>query len=258
MSQILHYKSYGAIDKPCVVLIHGLFGSSDNLSVIRRALENDYFVINIDLPDHGESPWSDAFSFKRSAQQLASTLQHIGISSASFVAHSLGGKVAMTLCHMQAQLINHLIILDMAPVAYEPRHHNVISGLTNVDLATVQSRKDAQLQLSEHVKDVGTAAFLLKSLYNDDGIWKWRFNLKMLVRDYPILSKWDLTDELVFTGKVLFIKGQHSDYITSQHQAIIKQQFPNATAKIINAGHWLHAEKRTIVNTLITKYLNGY
>lgn len=240
-----------------MVLIHGLFGNSDNLSVIRRALESQYFVVSIDLPDHGESPWSDVFSFENAAMQLEATLQHLDIATASFVAHSLGGKVAMTLCHMQAQLISHLIVLDMAPVAYKPRHHNVIKGLTSVDLTLVKSRKDAQLQLTNHIKDAGTEAFLLKSLYNDDGIWKWRFNLNLLVRDYHILSQWNLTDKLVFSGKVLFIKGQNSDYITSQHQALIMQQFPNASAKIVSAGHWLHAEKPKIVNTLITKYLNG-
>lgn len=254
---MLHYKTFGNVNKPCVVLIHGLFGNSDNLSVIRRALESQYFVICIDLPDHGESPWSEKFDFESSAKQLLSTLQHLEITSASFVAHSLGAKVAMTLCHIHAQIIKHLIVLDMAPVAYEPRHHNVIKGLTSVDLSLIQSRKDAQIQLSNHIRDTGTEAFLLKSLYNEEGIWKWRFNLNLLVRDYHILSQWNLTNKLVFKGKVLFIKGQNSDYITSQHQSLIMQQFPNANAKIVNAGHWLHAEKPKIVNTLITKYLNG-
>lgn len=257
MSQILHYKTFGDKDNPCVVLIHGLFGNSDNLSVIRRHLESQFFVVSVDLPDHGESPWSEAFSFENSANQLYMTLQNLRIEKASFVAHSLGGKVAMWLSYLYPQLIQRLIILDIAPVEYEARHHNVIKGLTSVKLNNVGSRKDAQQQLAQHIDDAGTQAFLLKSLYSVQNSWKWRFNLALLVRDYHVLSQWALNNKVVFEGKVLFIKGQQSDYITRQHQSIIMQQFPNASAKIVNAGHWLHAEKPKVVNTLITKYLSG-
>jgi len=258
MLETLNYQEHGPSDKDTsvLVLIHGLFGSADNLSVIRRAFERDYRVISIDLPDHGESPRTKGLNFERAAQKVALTLKQLGITKASFVGHSLGGKVAMYLSHINPLIIDKLIILDIAPVAYSPRHQNVIKGLTAVDLLAITSRKDAVTRLSKFVTDAGTQGFLLKSLYQDEsGQWQWRFNLNQLIADYDHISQWPLSEKVVYNGKVLFIKGQHSDYITSDHQAVILRQFPKAEAKIVSAGHWLHAEKPQIVNSLITKHL---
>jgi len=238
-----------------VVLLHGLFGSSDNLSVIRRHLEQDYRVINIDLPDHGKSARSDKFSFDNYANKVYTTLQNLDIHVASIVGHSLGGKVAMWLAHLQPQLVHKLIILDIAPIAYEPRHQSVLEGLNAVSLTSIKSRKDAELGLSEFISDAGTRAFLLKGLFEESEQWQWRFNLRLLTRDYTLLSDWPDINESVYEGETLFIKGEKSNYILAQHQAVITKQFPQAKAKLVNAGHWLHAEKPQIVNGLITKHL---
>ncbi len=276
MIELLHYQVHGLdnVLEPSrdlsqsgmVVLLHGLFGSADNLSVIRRSLDEEFCVLSIDLPDHGQSPWSTHFDFEQGASQIISTIEHFYMSNGlnalqcplNLVAHSLGGKFAMHVAHARPDLIRKLILLDIAPVAYEPRHHNVISGLQSVDLSSITSRKDAQVQLSKHVKDASTQAFLLKSLYQKkDGDWAWRFNLELLVRDYPDLSAWNISDKLRYRGDTLFIIGQNSNYVSLEHQSTIKAQLTNASAKIVAAGHWLHAEKPQVVNTLITKYLHG-
>lgn len=260
MLKSLHYTQSGATDinnrtKPVVVLLHGLFGSSDNLSGIRRHLEGQFEVINIDLPDHGLSPHSQAFNFERYAQQVLLTLNQLDIKKASIVGHSLGGKVAMWIAYLLPSLIDKLIILDIAPCAYEPRHQEVIKGLQSVPLDTIESRKQAQQYIAKFIKEPSTQAFLLKSLFEQDEGWQWRFNLHVLVRDYALLSDWTLGDKIVFDEEVLFIKGEHSDYLLAEHQSAIKAQFPKATAKLVSAGHWLHAEKPQVVNSLITKHL---
>jgi esterase len=242
---------------PVVVLLHGLFGSSDNLNVIGKHLAQNYRVINIDLPDHGKSPRSAIFSFDDYAKKVIATLGTLNINRASIVGHSLGGKVAMWIAYLQAQLIEKLIILDIAPVAYEPRHQSVLQGLAAVQLNSISSRKDAESQMSHFIEDAGTQAFLLKSLYEEDGRWRWRFNVELLTRDYKLLSAWPLLNKLVYAKETLFIKGEESDYILAEHQAIILKQFPKAKAKLVKAGHWLHAQKPQIVNSLITKHLQG-
>jgi esterase len=240
-----------------VVLMHGLFGSGDNLSVIRRHFEATHHVISIDLPDHGRSPQSQHFSFDTWAQQVIKTIRSLHIDKALLVAHSLGGKVAMRAASLAPELIDKLVVMDIAPVKYDSRHHNVIDGLSNVKLDEIADRKEAMAQLSEYVKDPGTRSFLLKSLYQDEAkIWQWRFNLPLIIRDYVLLSDWPFKGTL-FSGDITFIKGTNSDYITAAHKATIMAQFPNARAKIIDAGHWLHAEKPQLVNTLLTRILLG-
>jgi len=263
MSELLFSQAFGEAHldssphQASVVLIHGLFGSNDNLSVIRRHFEVSHHVISIDLPDHGRSPRSEHFSFDGWAQQVIQTLTSLHIDKAFVVAHSLGGKIAMRAASLAPELIEKLVVMDIAPVQYEPRHHNVIDGLSNVKLNIITDRKEAMTQLSEYVKDPGTRSFLLKSLYQDDDKhWHWRFNLPLLIQDYSLLSAWPFEGEL-FSGDITFIKGSNSDYITSAHQTSIMAQFPNAKAKIIDTGHWLHAEKPQLVNTLLTRILLG-
>lgn len=259
MLETLHYQSYGRSDSeaPCLVLIHGLFGSGDNLSMIRRHFEQDYRVISLDLPDHGQSPWSSSFSFENYAQQVILTLSSLGITKANIVGHSLGGKVAMYVAHLKPEMLDKLVVIDIAPVSYEPRHNNVLDGLESVDLGKIDSRKTAQASLKGFVEDAGTQAFLLKSLYQDGKQWKWRFNVDLIVKEYLHMADWPLEDVEIFTGDVLFIKGLKSNYITEKHQSKIMKQFPNASAKLVDAGHWLHAEKPSIVNKLITKHLQA-
>lgn len=261
MLENLFYQSFGDSHKaslpnqPSLVLLHGLFGSSDNLSVIRRHFEGSHHVLCIDLPDHGKSPRSKSFSFDTWAQQVIDTIALNHITSANIIAHSLGGKVAMRVASLQPELINKLLVMDIAPVAYAPRHENIINGLSAVTLSELSDRNQAMTQLSEYIADPGTRAFLLKSLYQDDfKSWHWRFNLSLIKRDYHLISDWPF-DGVLFSGDITFIKGKQSDYIGPQHRAAIMQQFPYAKAKLVDTGHWLHAEKPQLINTLLTRIL---
>ena len=40
-----------------VILMHGLYGSADNLGTLARTLEGDYQAITVDMRNHGVSPW---------------------------------------------------------------------------------------------------------------------------------------------------------------------------------------------------------
>jgi esterase len=257
MSHGLYFQTHGdrASPLPALVLIHGLFGNSDNLSVIRRHFENDRYVVSIDLPDHGKSQRSETFSFDAAVQKIVALLEELNIPKYVLVGHSLGGKMSMLVAHQRPELISQLVVMDIAPIPYPARHHAVFNGLNSIDLASLNSRNEAKQALSEHLEDPGTQAFLLKSLYQDEnGNWAWRFNLPLIVRDYDALSDWQHIPEC-FNGPTLFIKGAESDYIQSAHQSVIMEQFPQASAKVVQAGHWLHAQKPQVVNALITKFL---
>lgn len=250
----LHYQRSGSGDT--VVLLHGLFGSLDNLGVIKRGLEEHFDVLSIDLPDHGKSPHSDEFSYNKYAQDVAQVLESNDVLSCTIVGHSMGGKVAMHIALNRPRLVKRLVVADIAPVRYEPRHHNVLNGLNAVPLEKIKSRKEAQEAMEEHIEDPGVIQFLLRSLTKDDNNqFKWRFNLPLLQRDYSKLSE-GIEAGPKYEGPTLFIKGGNSDYITADHQNHINDLFPNAKAKIIQGtGHWLHAEKPSIFTKLVKDFI---
>jgi esterase len=242
-------------DKPWIMLIHGLFGSLDNLSALRRQFTGTFQVLSIDLPDHGKSDFTQTFDFDSYARLIFELVGRLKIKQLSIVGHSLGGKVAMQLAIDQHELISHLIVLDMAPVKYMARHSNVFKGLNNVVLSDITSRKDADIALLRYVIDSSTRQFLLKSLYNENGVWKWRFNLGLLENDYTKLSD-AIKTEFPYFGKVLFIKGQNSDYLLPVHKKTVLELFPNSQSKVIsNTGHWLHAEKPELCAKIILAFL---
>jgi esterase len=240
---------------PLVILLHGLFGSLDNLTMLRRELEKDFQVLSIDLPDHGRSEFSTSFSFEHYAQHIALLMDELAIAQAHVVGHSLGGKIAMCLALTHPQKVSKLVLADIAPVAYPPRHQAVFAGLNAVDLANLQDRAEAKAQLALHIEEEGVRQFLLKSLYQQDNNWHWRFNLAMLQRDYTLLCG-AIESAHSFNKPVLFIKGGLSEYLLPQHKAHIDRLFPQAQAKIIQGtGHWLHAEKPVIFNRLVSDFL---
>ncbi|WP_199611774.1 alpha/beta fold hydrolase [Flocculibacter collagenilyticus] len=258
---VLNYKLTGTGEP--VVLMHGLFGSLENLSTIQRHLEKQYQVINIDLTNHGSSPHSDEFTYQSMANDVMDTMNHIGIDTFNLLGHSMGGKVAMTLALSAPSSVKKLICADIAPVVYNDRHTYIINALKSVDLANLASRNDADKQLSTSINELGVRQFLLKSLVKDEATqqFRWRFNLAGLAQNYSHIIGFDESDAYEyrhFDAPVLFIKGQNSDYITAEHRDVITSLFPNSQAKIIsNAGHWLHAEKPVAFNQIVERFLQS-
>lgn len=240
-----------------VVLIHGLFGSLDNLNLLAKHLAPDVNVVQIDLPDHGASPRSTNISIHFYATAIRKTLKSLNIASAQFIGHSLGGKVAMGLALDTPEFVSSLVVADIAPVAYGHRHQKVFAALNHIDLASLENRAQATAVFAEMLDDEGTRQFLLKSLKKDyeTETWYWQFNLPTLERDYTHLIDWPYSGTSS-TVPTLFIKGADSDYILAEHQSAIVAQFPKAKAHIIQgAGHWLHAQKPSVFNSIVSKFI---
>lgn len=80
-----------------IVLVHGLFGSLDNLGVLARDLVNDHNIIEVDMRNHGLSPRDPVMNYPAMAQDLVDTLDAQQIDKATFIGHSMGGKAVMAL-----------------------------------------------------------------------------------------------------------------------------------------------------------------
>ncbi|WP_394247491.1 alpha/beta fold hydrolase [Vibrio profundi] len=253
MSVQLNYKIEGK--GHTIVLIHGLFGNLDNLGLLARDLKQDHQVLSIDLRNHGSSFHSEQHDYQLMAADVANLLLKLKISEVTVIGHSMGGKVAMALTETETVTINKLIVLDMAPVAYQQRRHdNVFQGLCAVTEAKPASRAAALKILAEHIEIDGVRQFLTKSLFKDGSIMKWRFNVQSLLDNYEQIIGWKTIP--LCTTPTLFVKGGDSDYLTGEHQSQVQAQFANAKAHVIaNTGHWLHAEKPAEVLRAIRKFI---
>ncbi|RQM71364.1 alpha/beta fold hydrolase [Aeromonas jandaei] len=251
----MNFKEQG--QGPAVILIHGLFGSLDNLGLLARALGEHYRVISVDLRNHGTSFRSDDMSYPAQAADILALMDHLGLDQVAIVGHSMGGKVGMQLAKLAPARVSRLVVADMAPVAYpHSRHQNVFAGLNATLAAQPQSRSDAERILAEHIEIAGVRQFLLKSFAKGDDGWQWRFNVPALEENYANIMGWP-EDEHRFEGPVLFIKGGDSDYMQPQYSEAALAQFPAAKVRVIaGTGHWLHAEKPMLFNKLVVDFLS--
>lgn len=250
---ILHTEITG--QGQAIVLIHGLFGSYENLGVIARALAGQWQVVNLDMRNHGRSDWHDSMSYALMAEDVKDTLDHLGLDKVILLGHSMGGKIAMEFALRYPEHVDKLILADISPVQNRPRHHEILSALDGIDLNNLQSRQQADQQLALSINETGVRQFLLKSLYKEDEQFRWRFNIKALIANYPQLLEAP-PSKGPYTGPTLFIKGAESDYLLPEHQSLIQQLFPNSKAKIImGTGHWLHAEKPVAFAKIVTDFL---
>jgi esterase len=240
-------------DHTPVVLIHGLFGSLDNLGVLGRSLVQDRTVLQLDLRNHGLSPRSDSMTYSEMAQDVLDTLDDCQLDKVTLIGHSMGGKVSMALSALAPERIEQLVMIDIAPVAYPVRRHDAIfAAVRAVTDSGVTRRHDAAAIMREHIEEEGVIQFLLKSFANGE----WRFNVPVLWDQYDNITGWEPTPP--WPHPALFIRGGDSPYIQASSQAEIAAQFPQARAHVIaGAGHWVHAEKPQAVLRAIDRFLTS-
>lgn len=243
-----------ATDKPGLLIAHGLYGSARNWGVIAKRLSDSRRVVAVDMRNHGNSPWFDTHGYDDMADDLAQVVRSLG-GKWDVLGHSMGGKAAMMLALRHPELVNRLIVADIAPVPYPHSQIQYVEAMKSVDLGAVERRSDAGAQLLEVVDNPDLVPFFLQSL--DVKARRWMLNLDTLARDMPkILGFPDVSGR--YEGRTLFLGGAESDYIAPAHRAAITALFPAARfARIPGAGHWLHAEKPREFEAAVRTWLDG-
>lgn len=253
--QLLHCQSLGE-GAQTVVLLHGLFGMSTNLMPLGRELARSQRVLLPDLRNHGRSFHAPGMCYSDLAADVMRLLDAHGIAQAALLGHSMGGKVAMQAALDHPQRVTRIVVGDIAPVHYEPHHQLLLAALREAAADTLADRRATARILEQHIDEAGVVALMLMNRVLDDaGRWHWRFDLDAIEQGYAdILAAPQATAP--YQGAVLFLKGEHSDYITAAARDATARLFPHARLKVIaGAGHWLHAEKPTVFLRLARDFL---
>jgi pimeloyl-ACP methyl ester carboxylesterase len=247
--------SYGETGTP-VVVMHGLFGSGRNWMTAARRLSGDHRVFAVDLRNHGSSPHTETMSYPEMAEDVRETIESLGVGPVALVGHSMGGKTAMLTALEHPEVVERLIVVDAAPVAYPPAFVEYARAMRTADLSAVQRRADVDAQLADAVQAPGTRAFLLQNLILDDQGARWRPNLPVIEAALPAISGWPSVEGLRYEGPTLFIYGGKSGYVQQDHRATIGSYFPQVRyAEVPEAGHWVHAERLDDFLAVLTPFL---
>jgi esterase len=252
----LFYRTEGKGDP--IVILHGLYGSSDNWRPIARRLSENFKVITVDLRNHGASPHDNSHKYENMVTDLVWLFHELELDAAHIMGHSMGGKTAIAFAADYPEKVKSLVVADIAPTNYRKNpatallydfHKNILESLLNTNLPEFKTRKEIDQHLAGNITQKIVRQFILKNLRHGKKGYEWKLNVKALYENLDnIISGVDFEDYNdripILKYPVLFIKGELSGYIDEEGEENIKKMYPEAQIKTIrNASHLLHAEK---------------
>lgn len=262
LSKPIHSVRVGDDSAPArVVFLHGLFGRGKNFTTIAKALVPEAQGLLVDLPNHGESGWTEDFDYAELADFIADHLQQdfAADSPVAVVGHSMGGKVAMLLALRHPDLVSKLVVLDIAPVqaaSGRGEFEHLLNSLASLPLDEISSRSQAHDMLRSKINNDGVRSFLLQNLKRTDSGFVWEPNLELLHSRLDIIMGFPEINQAAFIAPVLWVGGSKSDYIKDSDEPAMRELFPlTERLTIEGAGHWLHSEKPAEVIAALRNFL---
>ncbi len=248
----LFYRKYG--NGPPLIILHGLYGSSDNWATIAKNISDSYTVYLPDQRNHGQSPHSQVHDYDAMRDDIHELALDLKLDSFFLAGHSMGGKTAISFALKWPEMLNGLMIADISPftnentnlIAYN-QHLTILNSILSVDLSQVHTRDEARIVLTEKIPSEKIRGFILKNLERTpDNSFKWKINAVSLLNNLDkIMDGIDRTAylSLRITGfPVIFLKGAESDYLPDSDFSDILKVFPGAEFVKIKGGHWIHAD----------------
>jgi esterase len=239
-----------------LIILHGLFGSSDNWYTLAKTFSQHFTVYLLDQRNHGQSPHSAEMNYQLLAEDLHDFIREHRLQAPHIIGHSMGGKAAMNFAVKYPEELSKMIVVDIVPKAYPVHHDAILDGLHAIPLATLQSRTEADSLLLPFVPELDVRQFLLKNLGRDaEGRFQWKINLQAIDNNIEAMGT-----GMIFSGKhdgpALFIRGEKANYYAPGDEERIKAVFPNAELVTMDTGHWVQAEKPDEFARVVLTYLN--
>ncbi len=257
----LFYRKYGEAGAQPLIILHGLFGASDNwVSYSRRIADEGFEVYAVDQRNHGQSPKSPVFNYLALADDLQDFVEEHGIKNPVLMGHSLGGKVAMRFTLENPQLVKRLVVVDISLKSYPPRqeHLRIANAIRAIYPSEIKNRHEAERKMEELIPEMRVRQFVMKNLHRtSNNGFEWRLNIEGIGSNLNKMFD-GIEVEEIFEKPTLFIKGGNSDYILLEDFPHIRKNFPRAEIITIDGtSHWVQVEAPERFFQLTSGFMSG-
>ena len=259
----LFYRKYG--EGPPLMILHGLYGSSDNWVTIAKAVSRKFTVYLPDLRNHGLSPHSDLHDYEALSTDIYELAGELGLEKFFLAGHSMGGKAAAFFAVRWPGKTQGLVIADISPFAAPEirtpeysQHLSILRTIIDTDISSAASRNEVEILLREKITSSRTRGMIMKNLQRmPDNKFSWKINAPALLTNLDKIMSGlprPSVNYTVVTGfPVLFLKGENSGYLPDSDRGDILKVFPAAEIQVIrNAGHWIHSDNpEAVIKALV-------
>jgi pimeloyl-ACP methyl ester carboxylesterase len=206
-----------------VVLLHALGSKSSTWDTVAAALaEAGRHVIAVDLRGHGRSGPAEEYSYRLMADDVLRFLEHRGIKRIDLVGHSLGGAVAMFVAIGAPELVERLVIEDVAPPMRNGRPEH--------------DRPEPPAEAPEPVDfHWPVVPAIYRAMRAPDPDWWARL---------PTI-----------TARTLLVSGGPTSHVAPSRMAELATVIPDATLSTVDVGHHIHRDQPDEFAGLVLPFL---
>jgi esterase len=232
-------------DGPPIVILHGLFGSSQNWASIGQRLAARGRCVALDLRNHGDSPHAPTHSLADCVEDLRGWIEGHLDAPPRLIGHSMGGLAAMGFGIAHPGMTAGLAIIDIAPRAY-PLDHEREFRVLRTDISACRTREELDVLLAPLLSDPIARQCILTNAVHARGDtggavegFRWRLNAAALESSSISGDFAGVTGR--FEGPALFVAGGRSDHLGKADYAGVLRHFPRARIVVIpGADHLPH------------------
>ena len=250
----LAFRELGGVGAP-IVILHGLFGSSQNWTGMGRRLALHGRVFALDLRNHGDSPHAATHSLTDCVGDLHDWARAHAREPLRLIGHSMGGLVAMGFALGHPDLTAGVASVDIAPRPYPLDHEREFCAL-RTDIGGCTSRAEVDALLAPVVPDIRTRQFLLTNAVRDGAGFRWRCNVEAL-GGHTVSDDFSQTTSR-FTGESLLVACGMSGYVQERDHDVMRRFFPGVRFRTIAAAdHWPHITSPAELAALLIEFLDA-
>ena len=253
---ILNYNVFGNPKHRTIIIVHGLFGSSQNWNMICKTLSDKFHIFAVDCRNHGGSFHNPSMTYEEMANDIINLMDNVSLEKTILIGHSMGGKISMAFTQLFPERVEKQIVIDISPKPYANHHEALIQTLSGVQLNRYKSRIEVGNALKDAIPNASLRQFLIKNISPTPPL-RWDINLEAIKENYNSIMNWPQSLTTRSFVSSLFIYGTKSNYLKNDDKKIIKDIFINTKFTSLDASHWVHAEKPKETVQLISEFLEN-
>ena len=250
----LFYREKGTPEHPPLILLHGLWGASDNWLQVAGLLADHFHIFLPDLRNHGHSPHTPEHDYEVMSQDLKTFIASLHLSQKPFVAgHSMGGKALMRLLLTEPQTVAKAAVLDIAPKTYPPEdhgmHQHLLETMTRIAPEHYRHRENLHSAVRQLLPSEALCQIVFKNIGKTEDGFRWKINVEAIQKNKQTILAWQLpADGQPYPLPILFLRGEHSTHISNGDIPAIRSLFPTAEIQTLpGASHFLHQDQPALL-----------